>query len=106
VGGTLAGGIPVRGHAEESTRAVRAGWLSVEYRFLTGEAGRVFAFYDLALVERAQGSGTGWQTVALHGMGGGIQADTRLGILEIAVAVDPERGPGEGRLHLKLAESF
>jgi outer membrane protein assembly factor BamA len=106
VGGTLAGGVPVRGHAEESTRASRAGWLSLEYRLLTGEASRVFAFYDLALIEHGGGSGDAWRNSTLHGLGGGVLADTRLGLVEIAVGIDPERGPGGGRLHIRLAESF
>ena len=106
VGGTLAGGVPVRGHAEESTRAARAGWLSLEYRLLTSEASRVFAFYDVALIEQGSGATDSWRNSTLHGLGGGVQADTRLGLIEIAVGIDPERGPGDGRLHIRLAESF
>ena len=106
VGGTLAGGVPVRGHPEETTRAVRSAWLGIEYRLLTGDTGRLFVFYDLAVIEQASQQTGSWRTSALHGIGGGIQAGTRLGLLEIAVAVDPERGPGEGRVHVRLAESF
>jgi hypothetical protein len=80
--------------------------MSAEYRFLTGDASRLFAFYDLAVIKQAAGSGDNWQTETLHGLGGGIQAETRLGIIEIAIAVDPERGPGDSRMHLKLAQSF
>ncbi len=104
VGGTLAGGVPVRGHREETTRASRALWLTLEYRLLTGEFSRVFAFYDFAAARVARSAS--WRTRGFHGLGGGIQADTRLGLLEIALAVDPARGPGNGRLHIRLAESF
>jgi outer membrane protein assembly factor BamA len=106
VGGTLAGGASVRGHTEESTRASRALWMSLEYRLLTGEFSRLFVFYDMAAALVADTRSTDWRTNSYHGLGGGIQADTRLGLLEIALAVDPRRGPGDGRLHIRMAESF
>jgi hypothetical protein len=66
----------------------------------------LFAFYDLALARVARSSSGSWRTETLQGIGGGIVADTRLGRLEIALAVDPARGAGAGRLHVRLAESF
>ncbi len=106
VGGTLAGGARVRGHAEETTRASRALWLGLEYRLLTGEFSRLFAFYDFAAARVADMQSGRWRTNGFHGLGAGIQADTRLGLLEIALALNPERGPGDGRLHIRLVESF
>ncbi len=106
VGGILTGGAGVRGHPEETTRASRALWLALEYRLLTGRFSRLFVFYDMAAARVAEANSGGWNTNVYHGLGGGIQAETRLGLLEIALAVDPRRGPGDGRLHIRLAESF
>ena len=105
VGGILAGGATVRGHLEEEVRARRAGWLNLEYRYLTGPASRLFAFYDLAAAQPGSAGGL-WRVEWLQGFGAGILVDSRLGQVSLSAAFSPEKGLGEGRLHLNLAEHF
>ncbi|MCE5273293.1 BamA/TamA family outer membrane protein [bacterium] len=108
------GGPVVRGHPEEELRARRAFWFSLEQRWPIGELGRVFLFYDLCTVqapdtperapegmERAR-----WETATLQGYGAGMQLESRLGLLGLALGLQPGRGPGQARLHLSLSELF
>ena len=107
-------GAMVRGHLEEEARGRRVGWLNLEYRYLIGENNRLFAFYDLGAAEisasvRNNTNGqeiTGWITESFQGYGAGLQVESRLGLLQLSIAFAPERGPGGGRVHLRLAESF
>ena len=118
IGGAAEGGYRpmVRGHIEEAWRGKKVAWANLEYRYLVGENSRLFAFYDIGAVQVPQtptpadaGSGQpvpGWRTQSLQGFGAGLQLETRLGLMGIAVAFSPDRGLGNGRIHLRLAESF
>jgi len=118
IGGATAGGVQpmVRGHVEEAWRGKRVAWANLEYRYLVGENSRVYAFYDIGAAEvprtptpAAAGTGQsapGWRTQSLQGFGAGLQLESRLGIMGIAVAFSPERGLGNGRIHLRLTERF
>jgi outer membrane protein assembly factor BamA len=105
-------GAPVRGYAEEIYRGRRVAWANLEYRYLTGPESRLFLFYDIgsAVAPAAPVSGgpaePGWRTRTLQGYGAGLQVDSRLGLLNLAVAFSPGAGLGRGRLHLSLAEIF
>jgi len=113
-GGVLTDGASVRGHIEEEVRARRAGWVNLEYRYLTGPASRLFAFYDLGAAQVVSAGGNpvlgnaapGWQVEWLQGYGAGMLVDSRLGQVKISVAFSPEKGLGGGRLHVNLAEHF
>jgi len=116
IGGVLqtGQGATVRGHLEEEARGRRVGWVNLEYRYIIGENNRLFAFYDLGAAELsapaldypAKQETKTWRTEWLQGCGAGLQLESRLGLLQLSVAFTPERGLGEGRLHLSLAESF
>ncbi len=111
LGGALEGarGLPVRGHPEEAFRARAALLVSLEYRLLLGGDSRLFACWDFA---RAEGLEAGfsaterWRKLTLQGLGGGLQLDSRLGLVSLTLAFDPARGPSRARLHLRLNESF
>ncbi|MBN2289079.1 MAG: BamA/TamA family outer membrane protein [Candidatus Glassbacteria bacterium] len=106
----------VRGHVEEAWRGRKVAWANLEYRYLAGENSRLFVFYDIGAAQvpasrTPAGAGPvpeepGWRTQALQGIGAGLQLESRLGLVGIAVGFDPERGLGQGRLHLSLAERF
>jgi len=108
------GGPAVRGHPEEELRARRVFWLSLEQRWPVGELGRVFLFYDLCAAqapdtpERAPGGQetARWETATLQGYGAGMQLESRLGLLGLALGFQPGHGPGQARLHLSLSELF
>ena len=118
IGGAVEGGSrpTVRGYLEEAYRGRKVAWANLEYRYLVGENSRVFAFYDIgaaqvsqtpALADEGSGqAGPGWRTQSLQGFGAGLQIESRLGIMGIAVAFSPDRGLGNGRIHLRLAERF
>jgi outer membrane protein assembly factor BamA len=113
-GASRDGGPSVRGHAEEELRARRALWLSLEYRYLTSPAGRLYLFYDMCAVqapdtpERVPGAAetARWKSSVMQGYGAGMQIETRLGLLGLALALQPGRGPSDARLHLKMTGSF
>ena len=116
LGGVLygEGGPMVRGHADEVVRGRRVGWFNLEYRYLLGRDSRLFAFYDFGAAQVPAGSERGsdpqnpesWRTIRIQGYGAGLQAESRLGLISIAVAFSPEAGIGEGRLYLQLMENF
>ena len=118
IGGAAEGGSRpmVRGHIEEAWRGRKVAWANLEYRYLVGENSRLFAFYDIGAAQVPQTptlanavSGQpvpGWRTQSLQGFGAGLQLESQLGIMGIAVAFSPDRGLGNGRIHLRLAERF
>ncbi|MFC1613953.1 hypothetical protein ACFL5K_01505, partial [Gemmatimonadota bacterium] len=72
---------------------------------------RLFAFYDIGAAQVPRPSATGetapgWRTQSMQGFGAGIQLETRLGLMGMALAFNPDRGLGDGRVHLRLAERF
>ncbi len=116
IGGALGAsdGAMVRGHIEEEARGRRVGWMNLEYRYLIGENNRLFAFYDLGAAGLSATArnylpgeeSTSWRTEYFQGYGAGLQLESRLGLLQLSIAFTPEKGPGGGRLHLRLAEGF
>ena len=116
IGGALGAsdGAMVRGHIEEEARGRRVGWMNLEYRYLIGENNRLFAFYDLGAAGLSATArnylpgekSTSWRTKYFQGYGAGLQLESRLGLLQLSIAFTPEKGPGGGRLHLRLAEGF
>ncbi|HUU27253.1 MAG TPA: POTRA domain-containing protein [archaeon] len=116
IGGAQYGGDGpmVRGQAEEAYRGRRVGWINLEYRYVVGTNNRLFAFYDFGAVQipapalligKGESVST-WHTLRLQGYGAGLQLESRLGLINLAVAFSPERGLGNGRLHLQLIETF
>jgi outer membrane protein assembly factor BamA len=116
IGGALGAsdGAMVRGHLEEEARGRRVGWMNLEYRYIIGENNRLFAFYDLGAAQLSATArnylpgeeSASWRTEYFQGYGAGLQLESRLGLLQLSIAFTPEKGPGGGRLHLRLAESF
>ena len=113
-GASREGGPAVRGHVEEELRARRAFWFSLEYRYLVSPAGRLYLFYDMCAAqapdtpERIPGAAEAarWKSSVLQGYGAGMQIETRLGLLGLALALQPGRGLSDARLHLKMTGSF
>ena len=104
----LGGAATIRGYHERMFPAVKALWSSLEYRFLTGESSRIFAFIDIAyLVDRLQ-SGRIFmkKNTTLTGYGFGVRLTSRAGILGFDYGLGRGDSPGEGKLHVRVSTAF
>jgi outer membrane protein assembly factor BamA len=104
----LGGASTLRGYRERIFPAVRALISTVEYRFLTGEASRVFVFVDTGyLQDRVQsGEETVTQSITRIGYGFGLRLQSKAGVLGFDYGLGKGDSPGEGKLHVRLSTEF
>ena len=95
------GAASLRGFAERSLIAPRAGWLNLELRRLLGGDSRVFALFDAGVLDGA-GNGTEWKT----SWGLGIQSGVGIGALQVAVAIPSGEGFSAATVHLIARTTF
>lgn len=104
----LGGSTTIRGYAEHLLPAVKAGWVNIEYRFLTGASSRVFLFTDIGhLVDRREEDGafkTNVRTVA--GYGFGIRLSARTGTLGFDYGLSRDDTITGGKVHVSLSTDF
>lgn len=97
----LGGAATVRGYAERSLIAPRAGWLNLELRRLLGGDNRVFALADVAVLDGA-GDAAAWKA----SWGLGAQVGTGIGAVQVAVAVPTGEGFSAATVHLIARTTF
>lgn len=104
----LGGASSLRGYREKIFPADRALLASVEYRFLTGEASRVFLFTDIGhLWNRETINGRAATSILTRvGYGFGMRLHSRAGTLGFDYGLGRGDSPGEGKLHVRLTTEF
>jgi outer membrane protein assembly factor BamA len=96
----LGGATTVRGYAERSLIAPTAGWGTAELRYLLGSQSRAYTLFDVAALD-VQGENR-WE----WSYGAGIQVDTGIGLLNIAVAVPGGEGFSAAVVHAQAVARF
>jgi len=96
----IGGASTVRGFAERSLSAPRAGWINLELRQLTGRDSRVFLLSDIAVLEIPV------ETVWEFSYGGGVLVNTAAGLITTAVALPAGEGWTAAVVHASVAARF
>jgi outer membrane protein insertion porin family len=105
----LGGARSLRGYDEDQFLGERVGVATFEYRFRLASRARLFLFVDQGYfllerdrgdgsIERVEGDPLGW--------GGGLQAESRLGVLGIGVGMPEGEGLSAARVHVSLEQEF
>ncbi len=105
----LGGARSLRGYDEDRFLGERIGVATLEYRFRLASRARVFLFVDQGYfrLERDRGDGS-IERVAGDplGWGGGLQAESRLGVLGLGVGIPEGEGLSSARVHVSLEQEF
>jgi len=96
----LGGANSIRGYREEAFWTTKAGWISLEWRYLVGEHSRLFAFLDAGLLEDLSGG------VAPVGYGAGMALHSKMGMLGLDMAWARADGFGDGKVHVRVVNAF
>jgi len=104
----LGGTSTIRGYGENIFPAVKALWLNIEYRYLTGDMSRIFAFIDTGHLINRERTGTTFRktTRNVTGYGFGFRIRSRAGVLGFDYGLGKGDSPGEGKLHVSLRTEF
>ncbi len=105
----LGGARSLRGYDEDRFLGERVGVATLEYRFRLANRARLFLFVDQGYfrlerdrgdgsIERVEGDPLGW--------GGGLQAESRLGVLGLGVGIPEGEGLSSARVHVSLEQEF
>ncbi|MFH0883502.1 MAG: POTRA domain-containing protein [bacterium] len=95
------GAASLRGYAERSLLAPRAGWLNLEMRRILGGDNRIFALFDVGVLDGA-GNSAEWKT----SWGLGVQTGAGIGAIQVAVAVPAGEGFSAATVHLIARTTF
>ncbi|MCB2199444.1 BamA/TamA family outer membrane protein [bacterium] len=96
----IGGASTMRGFAERSLLAPRAGWMTLEARRLVGPRSRLFVLLDGTVLDN---SGT-TRTESSYGIG--AQIDTGIGLLTVATALPTSEGWSATVVHARVAARF
>jgi len=96
----LGGATTIRGYAERSLLAPRAGWGTAELRYLLGAQSRAYVLADAAALD--VNGDTRWEWA----YGVGVQVDTGIGLLNVAVAVPGGEGFSAAVVHAQAVAKF
>ena len=105
----LGGARSLRGYDEDRFLGDRVGVITAEYRFRLGGRSRLFLFVDQGFVSFEQvepGGGVVRTDLTPLGWGGGLQADSRVGIMGIGVGIPEGEGLSSARVHVSVAQEF
>ncbi len=101
----LGGSATIRGHREEAFLATQASWMNLEWRLLLGRRSRAFLFADLgALKESGTDRGGAWLLPV--GYGAGLRLESRMGQIGLDYGLAKGESPGQGKVHLRVANEF
>ena len=101
----LGGSATIRGHREEAFLATQASWMNLEWRLLLGRRSRAFLFADLgALKESGTDGGGAWLLPV--GYGAGLRLESRMGQIGLDYGLARGESPGQGKVHLRVANEF
>lgn len=103
-GGTLT----LRGYREEQFRGSRIAWSNIEYRYLLGPRSRFFVFLDVGYFFREDLINGIKKKIedAKIGYGLGLRVDTPLGLFGIDYGLGEGDGLSNGKVHVRLINSF
>ena len=101
----LGGSTTIRGYREEAFLATQASWMSLEWRLLLGRRSRAFLFCDAGVL-RDPGSDGDAAWIFLVGYGAGLRVESRLGVIGLDYGLSREERPGQGKMHLRVANAF
>jgi outer membrane protein assembly factor BamA len=93
----------LRGYREREFLTNAYALTSAEMQFWLGRRGRLFGFGDPGLVNRLEGQ-YHWRRVL--GYGAGIELSQGEWSMAVSYALNPDRGPGDGLLHLGVDNRF
>ncbi len=93
----------LRGYRENQFNGNLAGWLNLEYRFLTGRNSRLFLFSDWGYYQNKL---NGFREEWLYGYGMGLRMDTPLGILGVDYGLGKGDSFSQGKIHFGLINTF
>ncbi len=105
----LGGSSSIRGYRERIFPAVEAFWTTVEYRLLQGRGSWFFIFADSGYIKNVSGSSSGgYDTSSLirTGYGFGLRLSSPAGRLGFDYGLGKGDGISEGKLHVRLSNSF
>lgn len=105
----LGGARSLRGYDEDRFVGERIAVATLEYRFRLASRSRLFLFVDQGFfrlerlreddtIETIEGDPLGW--------GGGLQAESRLGVLGLGVGIPEGEGLSSARVHVSLEQEF
>ncbi|MDE3058317.1 MAG: BamA/TamA family outer membrane protein [Bacteroidota bacterium] len=98
----------VRGYRENQFYGSRMVWSNLEYRYLTGRASSVAAFFDAGYFSRPADAlrGMNGQQEFIYGYGVGMRMETGLGIIRVSYALGKGDTFSTGKIHFGLENSF
>jgi len=104
----LGGASTIRGYAERLLPAVKASWTTIEYRFLAGEASRVFLFTDIGYLidRRVAGDAVEKHTRTVAGYGFGLRLRSGAGTLGFDYGLSRGDTIAGGKVHVSLSTDF
>jgi outer membrane protein assembly factor BamA len=102
------GATTLRGYRENEFIGALVGWMSAEYRILTGRRGNLFAFADGGYYQRPEIGGGALTGVSrfLIGVGIGVRIDTPVGMMEVSLAAGEGDTIGSMKAHVRLISEF
>lgn len=101
----LGGASTLRGYREEAFYGTLVAWSNLEYRYLLGGASRVFLFLDSGVYQRKERSEGVIKRFKI-GYGFGISLETRLGLLGVEYGLGEGDGILQGKIHVRLRNTF
>ncbi|MFC1551655.1 outer membrane protein assembly factor [Candidatus Latescibacterota bacterium] len=105
----LGGTSSIRGYREKIFPAVKAFWVTMEYRLIQGKASWIFVFIDSGYFSNKITEPDGTlkkQTISRTGYGFGLRIESRAGTLGFDFGLGQGDGFSEGKFHVGLANSF
>jgi len=96
----VGGARSIRGYREEAFLATEVGWVSLEWRYLVGGRSRVFGFVDAGVLRDVTGQ------VVPVGYGVGMVLQSKVGMVGFDVGWAREDGFGDGKVHVRVVNSF
>jgi len=106
----LGGARSLRGYDEDRFLGERVAVATLEYRFRLAGRSRVFLFVDqgFTVLRRESATAPGLETLrgSPLGWGGGLQADSRLGVVGIGVGIPEGEGLAAARVHVSIEQEF
>jgi outer membrane protein insertion porin family len=102
------GATTLRGYRENEFIGALVGWMSAEYRILTGRRGNLFGFVDGGYYQRPELAGGALASVSrfLIGAGIGFRVDTPVGMMEVSLAAGEGDTIGSMKAHVRLISEF
>lgn len=100
----LGGARTVRGYLEEHFLATHAVWANAELIQHLGRWTRAYLFTDGGLLQIPGATEDRWEQAV--GYGFGLQATTPSGLMTIEYGLSKDDSPGEGKIHVRLQNTF